>query len=210
MWMDRYCVVILLVASVCAGCASASAFPFIRGVSPGDTPDVPGVIRDIGATHVRVYVEWGYAEPVLKSLDVNLTVDSLRAHPELIDQYAQTINWADADRRVHSMLNQSLSLIIELGDGQSNTLPKFQGEAADPNVVGRDLYLAYQYRFVRAAVRRFKSVCTLYQTENELNEAWLEGFGGQRRMDPLGAWRDFAYLTKVCRFRIWIGRVCCF
>jgi len=96
------------------------------------------------------------------------------------------------------MLAANLSLIIELGDGQSNTLPKYKGEPADPNVIGRDLYLAYQYRFVRAAVRRYKDVCDLYQTENELNEAWLEGFGGQRRQDIAGAWHDFGFLTQVC------------
>lgn len=37
----------------------------------------------------------------------------------------------------------------------------------------------------------------MWQTENELNEAWLAAFSGQRREDISGAWRKWSFLTTL-------------
>jgi len=155
------------------------------------------ILADIGSTHAREYVQWSYIEPKLASLTPNLTVDWLRNNPAAIDEYSTTVDWRGCDSRVYGLVNRSIIPIIEVGEGTTHCLPKYGNDIADPNVIGRELYLAYQYRASRAAVRRYKNVVHMWQTENELNEAWLEGLGGQRRFDMFGAWRDWEFLTQV-------------
>lgn len=167
---------------------------FFKGGS-GD----PEILAAIGSTHAREYVQWSYAEPQLDSLETNLTVAWLRAHPEAIDEYSATLSWKNCDSRVNGLVSRNITPIIEVGEGTTHCLPKYKEDVADPNVIGRDLYLAYQYRFCRAAVRRYKHVVRMWQTENELNEAWLEGFAGQRRFAVTGAWHDWKFLTEVRR-----------
>jgi hypothetical protein len=73
------------------------------------------------------------------------------------------------------------------------------GNPADPNLIGVDLYLAYQYRFARAAVKRYKSVTKLWQIENELNEAFLACLAGQRYLNLSSAnvWKQMDFLTTL-------------
>lgn len=107
------------------------------------------------------------------------------------------MNWHVTDSRVLDYVNAGIVPIIEVSEGTTNGLPTYKGEVADPNVIGADLYLAYQYRFARAAVNRYKKYCYLYQIENELNEAWLAGFAGQRRLDLGGYWRNTTFTTQL-------------
>jgi hypothetical protein len=71
----------------------------------------------------------------------------------------------------------------------------------DPNLVGVDCYLAYLYLYTRCFLRHysaspFEYTFTYFQLENELNEAYLAGAGGQRYFQLFGsAWEsaDFQY-----------------
>lgn len=58
--------------------------------------------------------------------------------------------------------------IMEIGEGSKNLLPKYGNSIADPNLIGKQVYLAYQYRFCRAAVHRYKDVVDLYQVGHVL------------------------------------------
>ena len=80
------------------------------------------------------------------------------------------------DGAVTKALAHKLTIFMEIGEGDSTTLPLYNNTIFDPNVVGSDVYLAYIYRYSRAAVRRYKDRVQYYQTENELNESWLEGY----------------------------------
>jgi hypothetical protein len=50
----------------------------------------------------------------------------------------------------------------------------------DPNIVGEQTYLAYIYRYARAAVHRYKAMVNIWQIENELNEAYLTAVIGMQ------------------------------
>ncbi len=119
------------------------------------------------------------------------------------------------DKRLSDVAAVNVTAIIEVGEGTLNGLPIWEGAAADPNRIGNELYCAYQYRTARAVVRRYQPIyphIRLYQIENELNEAYLSGFGGQRYVvlpDPDrssqsqsqwsggGAWANVTFLTEI-------------
>ena len=135
-------------------------------------------------------------EPELTQVNTSLTIAELKAHPkELIYDWADSKKWTWSDKEVHSLVDAGLEPLIEIGEGTYNGLPRYSGTIADPSVIGVDLYLAYQYRFGRAAARRYKGKARIWQIENELNEAFLSGFMGQRLV--AGIWGNWTFLTTL-------------
>lgn len=181
-----------------AAAAAADDHDFMCGFSSaGIDPSSVAQMVSVGATHVRRYIMWGSFEPTLHSLDVNLTLQSLKDDPiNLIYAYGDTLNWGYGDEQVQNTLAQNMTPIVELSEGTHYGLPRYNGTYADPSVIGIPLYLAYQYRFCRAAVHRYKNMgVKLYQIENELNEALLSGFDGQRLISFV--WGNWTFLTEL-------------
>lgn len=178
--------------------ASTQDATFMTGFSSaGFDPASVATMADTGATHVRRYIMWSSFEPELTVLDTNLTVSALKSDPErLIYEYGNSLNWAYGDEQVQNTMAKNITPIVELSEGTHFGLPRYNGTFADPSVIGIPLYLAYQYRFCRAAVHRYKTMgVKLYQIENELNEALLSGFDGQRLISFV--WGNWTFLTEL-------------
>ena len=194
MWIS-----ILLVCALAVISASAKTTPlFMKGLSSAGNDNASvAQIAAVHATHVRRYIMWGSFTPVLHSLETNLSLEALRADPErLIYQWAdENINWAYGDEQVYNLLAQNITPVVEVSEGTHYGLPRYQDSYADPSIIGVDLYFAYQYRFCRAAVHRYKHVVHLWQIENELNEALLAGVDGQRIFNFL--WGNWTFLTDL-------------
>jgi len=162
-------------------------------------------LKELGSTHARIYAHWAYIEPSISHIDYSLTVQYLQQNPGLISKWSSTVDWSLVDSTVAAHLQRNISIIMELGEGTVQALPKLNTSNInfDPNVVGEEVYLAHMYRYCRAAVMRYKSKqVSLFQIENELNEAWLASIGGQRYFTTEtlftgGSWRDWDFLTRL-------------
>lgn len=170
---------------------------FMKGLSGvGSDPRSMQLMKNLTATHARRYIFWNSLEPTLVAIDLNLTVEMLKANPSLIYKWANTsANWAYGDAQVNSLLSIGATPVIEIGEGTHYGIPKFNGTLADPSVIGVESYLAYQYRACRATVNRYKQHVSLWQIENELNEAFLAGIYGQRMFSAL--WGNWTFLTQL-------------
>jgi hypothetical protein len=179
---------------------------FLRGISGcGVDPAAQQALKDVRATHVRRYAMWRYAQPTLPSVDPTLTVERLRSNPQaLIYDWAETsgeVNWEPLDTMMTTALAVGVVPLPELTEGTVFGLPRYgtAGGYADPGTIGMDSYLAYQYRWVRASVHHYNTVrkfnLTLFQIENELNEAFLEGLIGQRVLSA--PWANWTFLTTL-------------
>lgn len=74
----------------------------------------------------------------------------------------------------------------------------------DPNVIGLDSYLAWQYIYTRSMVRRYIGFgVNFFQLENELNAAWTVSLAGVRfvpnsmRFSSSNVWYSFDSLTRI-------------
>lgn len=167
--------------------------------------DLPAAV-ELGATHARLYVQWRYIQPVLHGpVNATFTLDYVRAHPECIDAWAEDaeadVSWTAMDEYVNRVVAAGIVPIIEIGEGTIYGLPRLGtsgGKPADPHLLGEAVYLGHVYRYARATVRRYARVCSMWQIENELNDAWLEGLAGQRLAEVFDSpWRNFSFLTAV-------------
>lgn len=185
------------------GCAWGETY---LGGSDGGTRESADALLASGATHVRVYLMWRYVQSHVVAPLENITVAGLRGNPAAVLAWATQQDWSETDRRVGLYRNSSITIIGEATEGTFMGLPSFGSSLFDPNVVGRDIYLAYVYRAARATVNRYKDRISMWQIENELNEAWLASVGGQRRFQLTGsAWRDWKFLTtllETCRWAV--------
>jgi hypothetical protein len=178
---------------------AAAASGVIRGASTRGKDADFQALAAAGGTHVRVYALWKYMEPKLESVDPSLSVAALRANHSLVTHWASTVaDWTHVDAQVSMSVKHGLTPLIEVGEGTFNGLPAINGTIADPGVIGRELYLAYQYRAARAVADRHGHASPLFQIENELNEAYLAGLAGQRLFHAVGSpWRDWDFLTQL-------------
>lgn len=195
LWSIAAFIVVLLLCSVPTLARSTA---FMKGLSSAGNDNASvAQIAAVHATHVRRYIMWGSFTPVLHTLETNLTLKALRANPEeLIYQWADAnIDWSYGDQQVYGLLDRNITPVVEVSEGTHYGLPRYQDTYADPSVIGVDLYFAYQYRFCRAAVHRYKGVVHLWQIENELNEALLAGVDGQRIFNFL--WGNWTFLTSL-------------
>lgn len=194
-----FCVLLASVVALCIEARHAAVpTPFMNGLSSaGDDAASVDEIADVGATHVRRYIMWGSFVPSIETLETNLTLEALKTDPQSqIYAWGATLNWGYGDQQVDLLIARNITPIVELSEGTHYGLPRYNGTYADPSVIGVPLYLAYQYRFCRAAVHRYKARGVhMYQIENELNEAFLSGFMGQRLI--AGIWGNWTFLTEL-------------
>ena len=79
---------------------------------------------------------------------LNINLYRLRANHTLVSHWAETeAQWSYVDSQIELAKKYNLSPIIEVGEGTFNGIPAFNGTIADPSVIGRDVYIAYQYRY---------------------------------------------------------------
>jgi hypothetical protein len=181
--------------------SSSSAAPreFMNGISGcGNDADTMRLLHAAHVTHVRRYAMWSFIEPTISSVNFTVTVQDLQQNPDgLIYQWAEGLNWKLLDDYMETLLAIGIIPVPELTEGTVYGQPKYNGALFDPSTVGIPTYLAYQYRWTRACVHRFKTKypnITLYQIENELNEAFLEGLAGQRTISFI--WANWTFLTE--------------
>jgi hypothetical protein len=188
---------------------TAAAGPFMRGIS-GCSADAQGtkLLRGLGATHVRRYLMWHDAQHTLSELDHGLTIAMMKAHPQkhIYDWADRALDFRGIDRQMAETFAAGLIPVAELTEGTVYGLPRYNGTLADPGVIGMDMYLVYQYRWVRALLHHLEGrnltteqqrpgVMSTYQIENELNEAMLSSLIGQRLMTR--PWGNWTFLTEL-------------
>jgi hypothetical protein len=200
--MRSLLVATLFTAAVLAAVAhSGSTPPFMCGISSANLDSTAITqLQDVAATHVRRYVFWNSVEPELAALNSSLSIPAMKADPQRwIYDWSAHLDWSYAEQQIRPLLAANITPVVEIGEGTFYGLPLYKGELADPAVIGNELYLAYQYRFARAAVHRYKDVISLWQIENELNEAFLSTFYGQRlnKVFPLSPWANWTFLTTL-------------
>lgn len=173
--------------------------------------DAHATARDVGAAYLRPTLSWRAIEPTVEP--TGLTVDAVRGDPALVSQYIASHDWTAFDERLGAIAAAGLDAVPIVGHGYTGTLPLRGGLPAAPDVLGREEYLARQYLFTRAVVERYDADGTddsplglrigLWQTENELNQAFFTAIFGWRTpayFDALGsAWMDFDYVTRILR-----------
>ncbi len=181
------------------------------GLSQTPATLVP-LANQLGVHYARPTLAWREIEPTVAPL--GLTVDELRAHPEQIDDYIASRDWSSFDAELGGMLAGGVIPVPIVGHGYVGALPRMEGspdQPADPDHLGRDEYLARIYRAARATVERYDHDGHLdapggldvryWQTENELNQAFLTALWGWRSpslLDALGsAWQDFSFVSRI-------------
>lgn len=160
----------------------------------------------LNITNCRVYCTWRYLTSTLTEIE-SFTVEELRSNTSWIEPYSATLNWEGTDYQVQNLLQNGIQPIIEIGEGTDHCLPTVSSifnstsGVADPKTVGESQYLAYMYRYCRAVVHRYKSYVTIWQIENELNDAYLQAVSHLRspsNIDPNRTpWGNFTYVTEV-------------
>lgn len=201
-------------ASTCGTDSCPSSFApvqipeFLFGISQVP-PDGIAIAHEIGATYVRPTLSWRTVEPVVAA--EGLTLEAVRSDPEGVRQWAAARDWSAFDGRLDEFAAAGLVSIPIVGHGYTPTLPLLGGQPAAPDVLGREEYLARQYRFTRAVVERYDGDgvddapsglrIPLWQTENELNQAFFTAVFGWRHPAVLGAfasaWLDWSYVTRI-------------
>lgn len=183
------------------------------GLSQTPATVVP-IAQELGARYTRPTLAWREIEPTVSPL--GLTVDEIRSHPELVDDYIQGHTWSSFDAEIGGMLAGGLIPVPIVGHGYVGALPRLAAapdQPADPDHLGRDEYLARIYLVARATVERYDHDGHLdapgdlriayWQTENELNQAFLTALWGWRSPSLLeafgSAWQDWAYVTQILK-----------
>jgi hypothetical protein len=209
-----------LLGAISLGASTCRTNECPRSFEPVEIPDfmfgisqVPAdgiaIAHEIGASYVRPTLSWRTVEPTLVA--EGLTLDAVRSDPDGIAQWAATRDWSSFDHRLDEFANAGLVSIPIVGHGYTPTLPLLAGEPAAPDVLGREEYLARQYRFTRAVVERYDGDgvddapsglrIPLWQTENELNQAFFTAIFGWRYPATLDAfqssWVDWDYVTQI-------------
>jgi hypothetical protein len=171
--------------------------------------DAIAIAQDVGAGYLRPTLSWRVVEPTVTI--EGLTVDGVRGDPAAITAWAAARDWSDFDARLEAIFAAGLVPVPIVGHGYTTTLPLLAGEPAAPDVLGGEEYLARQYRFTRAVVERYDGDgvddapsgirIPLWQTENELNQAFFTAIFGWRN-PPLfeaftSTWTDWAYVTRI-------------
>ena len=181
---------------------------FLFGLSQ-TPPDAAAIAQEVGARFLRPTLSWRVIEPTVQP--TGQTVDAVRANPALVSQYLADHDWTSFDQRLGAIAAAGLVPIPIVGHGYTGTLPLRDGVPAAPDVLGREEYLARQYLFTRAVVERYDGDGVgdapsglrigLWQTENELNQAFFTAIFGWRHPAYFSAlnsaWMDSAYMTRL-------------
>jgi hypothetical protein len=171
--------------------------------------DALAIAQDVGASYLRPTLSWRVVEPTVAI--AGLTVDGVRGDPAGIAAWSAARDWSEFDARLGAIFAGGLVPVPIVGHGYTTTLPTLDGEPAAPDVLGEEEYLARQYRFTRAVVERYDGDgvddapsglrVPLWQTENELNQAFFTAIFGWRYPDVLGAfassWTSWTFVTRI-------------
>ena len=179
-------------------CSAADAPEFLKGVSGKEHLPPLSVLKDLGARCFRPELNWRRIEPEVPA--GVLTVGDVKATPSLIDDYIAAHDWSFVDRLIDPLVAHGIRPVAVVGLGYNGALPKHVGRTANPNVLGRANYLGRIYLYARATVRRYKDRVSIWQIENELNEAPLTTLYGWRSPSSLTRgclWRDFGFLAEL-------------
>ena len=179
---------------------------FILGVQNG--PSATTWLPELGAGWVRTSLSWNRIDPIIT--DISLSLEEVLNSPEMVDDYIHNHDWTSLDNEYRSYLLAGLTPFPVVGLGWYTSYPLYQGEPATPDAIGKDTYLAYMYLHVRALVERWDGdgyedaegiTLHLWQTENELNQAFLTALWGWRYpayAEAFGsAWYDWDFLTDL-------------
>lgn len=153
---------------------------------------------------------------VLEAWNASASVDWFRATAsQWLEPYSASLDWSACEASLNSMTAANLTSVMEIGEGTLWCLPRLtNGSVFDPNIVGMEAYLAYQYRYARAVVAHFAGRIRYWQIENELNEAFLTSMYGWRYNNftadierflknattpygLFGAWNSWPFLTQL-------------
>lgn len=171
--------------------------------------DAIAIAQEVGAGALRPTLSWRVVEPTLTAQ--GLTLDGVRGDPAGISAWAASRDWSNFDQRLGAIVDAGLQAVPIVGHGYTTTLPLLGGVPAAPDVLGREEYLARQYRFTRAVVERYDGDgvddapsglrIPLWQTENELNQAFFTAVFGWRHPALFAAfssaWQDWPYVTRI-------------
>jgi hypothetical protein len=208
-----------LLAASSVACGGGAAFlsapstpppasDFMFGLSQVDARAV-SLASELGVRWMRPAVRWADVEPALAR--PSLTVADVKANPSLVEQYSRSVSWAAPDALLSSISGAGLRSFVIVGHGYAWRLPRWNGVAATPDAIGRELYLGHLYLHVRAVVERYDGDGQLdapgitpvrhWQLENELNEAYLTALWGWREPSferaHASAWQDWGFLTRL-------------
>ena len=137
----------------------------IRGIS-GCGTDAASLkaLTEANVSHVRRYMMWRDCQPVIHHVNASLTVDDLRRDADaLIYSWSAGLTcWPYFDGLVSDLVSRGIMPVLEATEGTKWGLPTRgdTGELLSPDNAGHQAYLAYQYRWVRAVVHRYKNVST--------------------------------------------------
>lgn len=171
---------VLLLMVVCEMEAKKWTGGFVKSTSiKMDNLKYLSQLKALNVSHVRVYATWKSIEPSLPFPLPPLDLAVLRnTSDQWLPQYSAQVDWTSLDSYVTTLVKNGIEPLIEIGEGTNWCLPSFNGGIADPASLSPDQYLAYLYRYSRAVVHRYKNDVSLWQIENELNEAFLESLIG--------------------------------
>jgi hypothetical protein len=181
---------------------------FLFGLSQVPADGI-AIAHEVGASYLRPTLSWRTVEPTV--VVEGLTLDAIRNDPAGIAQWSASRDWSNFDQRLEEIATAGLVPVPIIGHGYTPTLPLLAGVPAAPDILGRGEYLARQYRFTRAVVERYDGDgiddapsglrIDLWQTENELNQAFFTAIFGWRHPAVLGAfgsaWQDWDFLTSI-------------
>jgi len=181
---------------------------FLFGISQGSSGPALQYMPELGMHWFRRGITLKSLTPEV--LDPELTMADLQANPDLVYQFIDEVDWTNTDNDMRALLAAGIQPMPSVGHGWIGTLPLLNGQTATPDVLGRDHYLAQQYRYVRAVVERYDGdgdhdadgiVVKIWQIENELNVAAITTLYGWREPTGLAglfsAWADWNFLTEL-------------
>lgn len=204
----------LLIATLAASCSAnnvsplrAEGLPFMLGLSM-TRPGAVSVARDLNLHFMRPTLSWANIEPNVH-LEGTTRADVQSA--ARVSDYLATHDFRVFDARLHEMTDAGIEPIPIVGHGYAMTMPMMGDVRVSPDTLGREEYLARQYLVTRATVERYDGDgvddepthlrVRIWQTENELNQAFLAAMLGQRdpvRLDALSSlWRRWDFLTEL-------------
>jgi hypothetical protein len=181
---------------------------FLFGFSQVPAAAIP-LAHEVGAKYLRPTLSWRVVEPAVTPQ--GWTVGAVRADPALVAAWSAARDWSAFDQRLQEIADAGLVAVPIIGHGYTGTLPLLGGVPAAPDVLGREEYLARQYVFTRAVVERYDGDgvddapsglrIDLWQTENELNQAFFTAIFGWRHPAGLdaftSAWLSWGYVTRL-------------
>jgi len=172
-------------------------------------PDI-GAVSDAPAEGFRFFERWDF------TIDPDLIEEA--AFPERGGRFAELLDWSATDEIIDAITAQGISPVplvadattapfLSLDDATALRIAPEEPDWIDVDCaggrclgyagIGRDRYIDAAFFHVAAAARRYRSVVALWNTENELNWAYVHVlFAGWRKG---GAWLDTGFCGRLLK-----------